>query len=816
MGFLRKISGSEIVGNFYRTFLVKVTRSLLSKILADFPPVFRPEKAGTFEGEKSEYIFREEKSGNFPEENPPGKSGIFFAIFLKENLAFLLGKILPKKAGNFLHKSCSGRSARSRRPLSSRSAGSRRPSAVARQALGALSDVGSLNPQQPPGHVRNRARVQCRQLSVQKEKSKGKGFWGRGADNDHNRERERALEMEAQERERGRERRDEENELTRKIGFLTAPASEDWTLVLDVCNHASADESNAKEAVRALRREFKYGEPAASGAASRCEALGDYAPQLRYVYLAVHPTLEDLLTSSRTSPVVQKDAGFRGLWRRLKPRDKPEEGMPFDTDDAMFNPPLTAGRGGVGMSVGLGNMYDYDPNSVVAPVVTYHDVTGPGPPPLPAAKAPKDCERKRERQTSENWGTGERESGNRDRDRERERDRLITSGGRDRDRDGGKKSGDKAHRKHHRHRIIPPNEDMRRLFQECKIGVGKRYATEPGAGDCDAGRFGEHCHFGSGTLVPSNTSRRVGLVSISSFGLIRVFARGLHDSILSTCFESFVEVGWNPKAVVESRYSSGCEATLDFVGYKSSYWSFLYSFRGVAAPYSVSRYASHCRHPFSIRVVWQAAYANARFYRNSIRNVSTLKNSYSRKSLGRPRARSAAALRRTKRRGNRSSGRVVGGERGAHGGAEAVRRLEEGRGGERRKTGVGERRKACKHLERSHPRPLLLSPRKPSPHPETGFAGSRVSAADLANEYMANGVVLGAAGRVGGSRENTASSGRRSIDIEEGLDCCPVLDGEAHGRPMQQSAKVLQERKIVVDTCDRMGECGILSQLVFC
>jgi hypothetical protein len=40
-------------------------------------------------------------------------------------------------------------------------------------------------------------------------------------------------------------------------GYLTATASEDWVLVLEVCERASANEVNAKEAVRALRREFK-------------------------------------------------------------------------------------------------------------------------------------------------------------------------------------------------------------------------------------------------------------------------------------------------------------------------------------------------------------------------------------------------------------------------------------------------------------------------------------------------------------------------------------------------------------------------------
>ncbi|KAJ7664207.1 hypothetical protein B0H17DRAFT_1184774 [Mycena rosella] len=98
-------------------------------------------------------------------------------------------------------------------------------------------------------------------------------------------------------------------ELTRKIGFLTPTASEDWTLVLDVCDHASANESNAKEAVHALRLEFKYGEPAAQLAAARIWAL-----MLRNSDTFISQstsrkfldTLEDLLISLRTSPVVRE------------------------------------------------------------------------------------------------------------------------------------------------------------------------------------------------------------------------------------------------------------------------------------------------------------------------------------------------------------------------------------------------------------------------------------------------------------------------------------------------------------------------------
>ncbi|KAF7373433.1 Kinase-like protein [Mycena sanguinolenta] len=244
--------------------------------------------------------------------------------------------------------------------------------------------------------------------SLDVRRRKGGGFWNRDKDKDKERERERErereqrerveraeMEREAREQMRGGERRDEEIELTRKIEFLTAAASEDWTLVLDVCDHASASEASAKEAVRALRRYMS----SSSSLLSMFPLLYAlpilvmlillllmYISQLWAIMLRNSTetfisqctgrkfldTLEDLLTSKRTSPVVrervmdvlaaaayasgsnitlkyanalalaEKDASFRGLWRRVKPPDKPEEGVPFDSDDAMLNSLLTS------------------------------------------------------------------------------------------------------------------------------------------------------------------------------------------------------------------------------------------------------------------------------------------------------------------------------------------------------------------------------------------------------------------------------------------------------------------------------------------
>ncbi|KAJ7619451.1 hypothetical protein FB45DRAFT_839940 [Roridomyces roridus] len=243
-----------------------------------------------------------------------------------------------------------------------------------------------------------------------------------------------------------REHRDEENELTRKIGFLTATASEDWALVLDVCEHASANENNAREAVRALRREFRYGKPAAQLAAARLWAIMLQNTTDTFITQCTSRKFLDILEytlgSSCTAPVVRerlmdvlaaaayasgakKESRFRGLWRRVKPRDKPEEGVPFDTDDAMFNPPLNALR-----HAAQGYEFENtDPTVVVYPGGTQ---TAPETPPI-ATKQP--LQRKNSDVTPD------------------------------------EKSSGKSHRDHHRG-IIPPDEDMRRLFQECKIGVG--------------------------------------------------------------------------------------------------------------------------------------------------------------------------------------------------------------------------------------------------------------------------------------------------------------------------------------------------------
>ncbi|KAK7695193.1 hypothetical protein QCA50_002383 [Cerrena zonata] len=197
------------------------------------------------------------------------------------------------------------------------------------------------------------------------EKKEKKGFWERasGRDKDKDKDKDKA-------RAREKERREDDGqaELTRMIGYLTATASEDWSLVLEVSEKASSSEAAAKETAKALRREFKYAEPQAQLSAARLWAILLRNASGTFVHQCTSrkfiDTLEEVINSTRTAPVVrerllqvlaaaayasgsaskpgrlEKDP-FRQLWRRVKNHEQPDEGIPFDANDAMFNPPLT-------------------------------------------------------------------------------------------------------------------------------------------------------------------------------------------------------------------------------------------------------------------------------------------------------------------------------------------------------------------------------------------------------------------------------------------------------------------------------------------
>ncbi|KAL0570082.1 hypothetical protein V5O48_011876 [Marasmius crinis-equi] len=144
-------------------------------------------------------------------------------------------------------------------------------------------------------------------------------------------------------------RTDSQGELTRLISFLVVTTSENWALVWDVCERVLASENNAKEAARALRRELKYGVPAAQLSAATLwtillrnssEAFFRYSTEIKFL-----DTVEDLIRSPRTSPVVKrrilsviaiyrKDLRFQELWKRVKPLEyTDEQDVPINSGD---------------------------------------------------------------------------------------------------------------------------------------------------------------------------------------------------------------------------------------------------------------------------------------------------------------------------------------------------------------------------------------------------------------------------------------------------------------------------------------------------
>lgn len=278
--------------------------------------------------------------------------------------------------------------------------------------------------------------------SVREEKRERGGFW--------------AWASSGGERDRDRReihpREDGQQDLTRMIGYLTATSSEDWAVVLEVCERASATEANAKEAAKALRREFKYGEAPQQLSAARLWAIMLRNSSEFFVNQCMKgkfmDILEDVLTSQRTSPVVRErlldvlaaaayassvtssknESSFRLLWRKVKPPGKPDEGVPFDPDDAMFNPPSPRRSSAFNLTPSYPPVHPQLLQSPVQPQT-------PPPPPLQSPQPQPQT------QTSQLPTRPKREAPNQG---------VLQ-------------------------RVIPPEEDMRRLFQECRFAHGNAH-----------------------------------------------------------------------------------------------------------------------------------------------------------------------------------------------------------------------------------------------------------------------------------------------------------------------------------------------------
>ncbi|KAG6906988.1 hypothetical protein DXG01_011064 [Tephrocybe rancida] len=151
--------------------------------------------------------------------------------------------------------------------------------------------------------------------------------------------------------------------------YLTGNLPENWSwgMAIDVLERVNENENNAKEAMRALQRDFKYGDPMTQLSAARLWAIllrNSTSPGfiIHSTGSKFTATLEDLISSPHTSPVVRERVldviaaaayasgatALQALWKRVKPFDKPDEGIPMDIDDFMFvlpkkPPPLPTG-----------------------------------------------------------------------------------------------------------------------------------------------------------------------------------------------------------------------------------------------------------------------------------------------------------------------------------------------------------------------------------------------------------------------------------------------------------------------------------------
>ncbi|KAI0270754.1 hypothetical protein BC834DRAFT_863090 [Gloeopeniophorella convolvens] len=318
-----------------------------------------------------------------------------------------------------------------------------------RGGAAAVNILNALNPQfaPPPANFDSTRSVRDDETvmyapsegSIREDRERRGGFWSWGSGDKDRREL--------------RDREDGQQDLMRMIGYLTATSSEDWAVVLEVCERASATEANAKEAAKALRREFKYGEAPQQLSAARLWAIMLRNSSELFVHQCMKnkflDTLDDVLTSQRTSPVVRErlldvlaaaayasaathlrsESGFRQLWRKVKPPGKPDEGVPFDPDDAMFNPP----------SPRRSSAFSPTPGYVPPPVHPQALQAVQIPPTQPQTLPPPQLQTLQPQTQAQQIPA-------------RPKHELSNQS--------------------QVQRVIPPDEDMRRLFQECRFAHG--------------------------------------------------------------------------------------------------------------------------------------------------------------------------------------------------------------------------------------------------------------------------------------------------------------------------------------------------------
>ncbi|KAL0061688.1 hypothetical protein AAF712_011496 [Marasmius tenuissimus] len=187
-------------------------------------------------------------------------------------------------------------------------------------------------------------------------------------------------------------------------------------------------------------------------------------------------------------------ASFQTLWRKVKPRDKPEEGIPFDPHDPTFNPSAHV-NGNSRPNIESYSWPELHPNEHLAAqkqladsdqtqLPGRHDINKKQPPKpddefMKAESGERHLDRRRD-SDGELWEEDEGED--QSQDEYGDSDNKEPSSRKNTDQDPSRK-----HKKDHRSsrerewdtnqeiippEIIPPEEDFQRLFQECTIGKG--------------------------------------------------------------------------------------------------------------------------------------------------------------------------------------------------------------------------------------------------------------------------------------------------------------------------------------------------------
>ncbi|KAE9393988.1 hypothetical protein BT96DRAFT_943554 [Gymnopus androsaceus JB14] len=91
----------------------------------------------------------------------------------------------------------------------------------------------------------------------------------------------------------------------------------------------------------------------------------------------VRERVMDILAAAAYASGTERDVGFRGLWKKVKPADKPDEGVPFDTVDAIFNSPVAGNGRGSYYETNPPSAVPYDPKGASVNVKAYIPANSP-------------------------------------------------------------------------------------------------------------------------------------------------------------------------------------------------------------------------------------------------------------------------------------------------------------------------------------------------------------------------------------------------------------------------------------------------------